>query len=153
MNTMLFSLAMAALSQFTGMGNGAPGLGGFGGGVGTGGGGLPGYGIRPPAYGQPGPNPQVRTLAVVHCLHDGGQIDGQQARELISQQGNRRGWGQGWEASIAPREVGQSISRAGGCQRLLSQLNSAGSRIARTQPIPVPSPSSQSEGFGLAPYR
>jgi hypothetical protein len=144
MNTMLLSLAMAALSQFTGMGmgNGAPGLGAF-----------PGYGLRPPAYGQPGPNPKLSTLAVVHCLHDGGQIDNTQARDLIDHQGNRRGWGEDWEASISPREVGQVISRAGGCQRLLSQIGSQGSRIARSRPMPSPAPSSQSEGFGLAPYR
>jgi len=152
MNTMLLSLAMAALSQFTGMGmgNGAPGLGGFSGGGGSA---FPGSGLRTPAYGQPAARPQVNTLAVVHCLHDAGQIDNTQARNLIAHQGNRRGWGEDWEASISPREVGQVISRAGGCQRLLSQIGSQGGRIARSRPMPTPAPSSQSEGFGLAPYR
>jgi hypothetical protein len=160
MNNMLLSLAMAALSQFTGLGNGAPGLGGFNGGGFNGGGfsgggssAFPGSGLRPPAYGQPAVPPQVNTLAVVHCLHDAGQIDNTQARNLIAHQGNRRGWGEDWEASISPRKVGQVISRAGGCQRLLSQIGNQGSRIARSRPMPTPAPSSQSEGFGLAPYR
>ena len=150
MNTMLLPLAMAALSQFTGLGlgNGAPDLGGF-----NSGGFSSGSGSAFPGYRQPGPNPKLSTLAVVHCLHDGGQIDNTQARDLIDHQGNRRGWGEDWEASISPREVGQVISRAGGCQRLLSQIGSQGSRIGRSRPMPSPAPSSQSEGFGLAPYR
>lgn len=163
MNNLLFSLAMAALSQFTGLGGAAPGGlgiggmgpggyglgsgGGFGGGLGMGGGlPMPGYGARPPAIANPGPDLKLSTLAVVQCLHDEGRISDEQARGLVAQQGARRGWAQGWEATISPRQVGQVIGSAGGCQRLLSQIGRSGSRIAQA-------PSSEAEQFGLAPYR
>jgi hypothetical protein len=166
MNNLLFSLAMAALSQFTGLGGGAPGglgiggmaPGGFGGGLPVPGYGVPGYGTqgyggRPPAIANPGPDLKLSTLAVVQCLHDDGRISGEQARGLIAQQGARRGWPQGWEAAIAPRQVGQVIGSAGGCQRLLAQVGRSGSRIAQAPLVGRGQPSSEAEQFGLAPYR
>lgn len=167
MNNLLFSLAMAFLGQgggfAPGLGFGMPGLG-FG-----------GSGFGAPDLGGPAASLPVTTLAVVQCLYDNGSIDGGQARGLIQRQGMRRGWPQGWEAGIAPRQVGQLIGSAGGCQPLLAQLGRSGSRIAlapvaptlpgygRPTAIPVLpiSPgrrsqlplSSEREGFGLAPYR
>lgn len=201
MNNLLLSLAMAFLGQgggfapglgfgMPGTGLGIPGLGvqGFGApGLGLSGLGVGGYGLGFGGGYAPAPYPSapglggsagslpVATLAVVQCLYDNGSIDGAQARGLIQQQGIRRGWAQGWEAGIAPRQVGQLIGSAGGCQPLLAQLGRSGSRIAlapatpalpgygRPYAIPVRpiSPgrrsqlplSSESEGFGLAPYR
>jgi hypothetical protein len=151
MNNLLFSLAMAALSQFSGLGGGAPGGLGIGGGAPAPGYGTQGYGGHPPAMANPGPDLQLGTLAVVQCLHNDGRINNEQARGLIAQQGARRGWPQGWEAGIAPRKVGQVIGSAGGCQRLLAQVGRSGSRIAQ-RPMAV-QPGSEAEQFGLAPYR
>ncbi|MCP9816838.1 hypothetical protein KBY76_09175 [Synechococcus sp. GreenBA-s] len=197
MNNLLLSLAMAFLGQgggfAPGLGLGMPGLGFGGSGFGAPGLGLPGLGLsglgrggfgggyapapypRAPGLGGSAGSLPVTTLAVVQCLYDNGSIDGGQARGLIQQQGIRRGWAQGWEAGIAPRQVGQLIGNAGGCQPLLAQLGRSGSRIAlapatpvlpgygRPTTIPVlpispgrrsqPPLSSESEGFGLAPYR
>ena len=204
MNNLLLSLAMAFLGQgggfapglglgMPGLTQGMPGLGFGGSGFGAPGRGLPGLGLpglggggygggyAPVPY-QPAPglggsagSLPVTTLAVVQCLYDNGSIDGAQARGLIQRQGMRRGWAQGWEAGIAPRQVGQLIGSAGGCQPLLAQVGRSGSRIAlapaapalpgygRPTTIPVlpispgrrsqPPLSSEREGFGLAPYR
>ncbi len=175
MNNLLLSLAMAFLGQgggfAPGLGFGMPGLGFGGSGIGVPGLGLPGLGggygggyapVPYPSAAGPGSgwsagSLPVATLAVVQCLYDNGSIDGGQARSLIQQQGLRRGWAQGWEAGIAPSQVGQLIGSAGGCQPLLAQLGRRGSRIAtvpftpgRRSQLPL---SSESEGFGLAPYR
>ncbi len=161
-------------------GNGGFGAGlapGFGGGWGGGFGGGFGGGLQAPGPG-PGPTAGFRTsqgsgarplttLAVIQCLAEEGRIDDGQALSLIEQQGRRRGWPAGWEGSIDPRQVGQAIGAAGGCRSLIDRIDRSGSRIAiRPQPatpwsgnaqglpgrIPNESPS-QSEGFGLAPYR
>jgi len=182
MNNLLLSLAMAFLGQgggfAPGLGFGMPGLGLGGSGFGTPGLGLPGLGgggyggglgggygggYAPAPYpnaagpGWSAGNLPVATLAVVQCLYDNGSIDGGQARSLIQQQGLRRGWAQGWEAGIAPSQVGQLIGSAGGCQPLLAQLGRRGSRIATVPFTPGRRSqltlSSESEGFGLAPYR
>ncbi len=175
MNSLLLSLAMAFLGQggsfAPGLGGGLGGLGGFGGYGGYGGGFTPA-----PAPAAAGISLPLATLAVVQCLYENGRLNGGQARRLIQQQGLRRGWAPGWEAAIAPWQVSQLVGSAGGCQPLLSQLGRYGSGIAlapaapalpgygRPYGIPVQpigpgrrslpgSSASESEGFGLAPYR
>lgn len=150
MNNVLLSLLLSALGQF----GGAGGLGGgFGGGFG---GGLPapGYGSSQGSGSLP-----ADTLAVVQCLYEEGRLGEGDARALIEQQGRRRGWPASWERSIDPRRVGQAIGAAGGCRSLMTRLDRSGSRTF-TRPVQVaPWPGSsgrspsQSEGFGLAPYR
>ncbi|WP_094556447.1 hypothetical protein [Synechococcus sp. 1G10] len=139
MNNLLLSLLLSALGQFGG-----------------------GYGYRQGLSSGSSSLP-VDTLAVVQCLYQEGRIGDDEARALIDQQGRRRRWPVGWERSIDPRRLGQAIGAAGGCRSLMARLDRSGSRIA-TRPVPVaPWPingpgitdrsPSQSEGFGLAPYR
>ncbi|MCT0225221.1 hypothetical protein [Synechococcus sp. CS-1328] len=163
-----------------GLGGGGFGGGGFGGGLGGGLGGgfgggfgipgLGGGGSRPrfPTAAPSGASEQLASVAVVQCLLSDGQLDRNQARSLLNHQAQRRGWPRGWETGVSSRQVEQMIGGAGGCDPLLAQLRQGGSATGgrrgngiaiRSYAAPsgvMPSPGagrSESEGFGLAPYR
>ena len=204
MNNLLFSLAMAALGQFTGLGGG-----GFGGGLpgqGIPGVGLPGYGS--PGYGRPGgiaiaPRPygtspygtrpfgsnpmspglsgntsalQLASVTAARCLEQSGQLAPGESDTLLRNQGRTRGWTEGWQQRISSRQSELLLSRYGGCNGLLTALRqgrlgqerigagqpgpgSRGGGLISQQPYglnpsqPGNPPDSESEGFGLAPYR
>jgi len=209
MNNLLFSLAMAALGQFTGLGGGGFSGGGFGGGLpgqGIPGLGLPGYGS--PGYGRPGgiaiaPRPygtspygtspygtspmspgysgntsalQLASVTAARCLEQTGQLAPGESDTLLRNQGRTRGWADGWQQRISSRQSERLLSRYGGCDGLLTALRqgrlgqerigtgqpgpgSRGGGLISQQPYglnpsqPGNPPDSESEGFGLAPYR
>lgn len=158
MNQLLLNLAMAALSQFGGMGR-MPGPG-FGGGLPPGGGG----GYRLPFQPRPTttvlrPSLEVATLAGVTCLERQGSLSAAERTTMLRSQGQLLGWPGDWDRSVSGEAVERLIQRAGGCPSLLKALRRGGLRPSDG----VASGGdrggvnggndSEAEGFGLSPYR
>jgi hypothetical protein len=170
MNQLLLNLAMAALSQFGGMGR-MPGPGYGGGGLPPGlGGGLPpggggGYGIpfqpRPQAT-LLRPSLEVATVAGVSCLERQGNLSAAERTTMLRSQGQLLGLPSDWDRSVSGDDVERLIKKAGGCPSLLQALRRGGLRpsdgVASGSGWGGRSGSgggndSEAEGFGLSPYR
>lgn len=164
MNPLLLQLAMAALSQLGG---------GFGGPMQAP---TMGPGLFPTPMPAPaprgGPAPfrrparpdqpqgeQLASLAVATCQLRSGAISRDEARQRLQDFGASRGWQPGWGEAIPLQRIDATIRGAGGCGALLSGLGEGRGRApgrrgpAIGRATPAPQSPSQSEGFGLSPYR
>ncbi len=165
-----------------GIGIGMPGMGlpgnGFPG-VGVPGvGGPGGIALAPRPYGSQPLNPglsnatpamQLASVTAAHCLEQAGQLAPGEGNSLLGSQGRARGWPDGWQQGISDSQVERLLSRYGGCDGLLSALRQGrftqnpnglgtnGGGLISQQPFggapPQGQPNSESEAFGLAPYR
>jgi len=163
MNQLLLNLAMAALSQFGGMGR-MPGPGFGGGGMPSGlGGGLPpgggggGYGIpfqpRPQAT-VLRPSLEVAMVAGVSCLERQNNLSAAERTTMLRSQGQLLGWPSDWDRSVSGDDVEWLIKKAGGCPSLLQALRRGGLRPSDGVASGGTSGNnSEAEGFGLSPYR
>jgi hypothetical protein len=159
MNQLLLNLAMAALSQFGGMGR-MPGLGYGGGG---------GYGIpfqpRPQAT-VLRPSLEVATVAGVSCLERQGSLSAAERTTMLRSQGQLLGWPSDWDRSVSGDDVERLIKKAGGCPSLLQALRRGGLRPSdgvasggawggrsSNGGVSGGGNDSEAEGFGLSPYR
>jgi|688.fasta_scaffold558285_2 hypothetical protein len=145
MNQLLLNLAMAALSQFGGMGRmPGPGYGG-------------GYGIpfqpRPQAT-VLRPSLEVATVAGVSCLEQQGSLSAAERTTMLRSQGQLLGLPSDWDRSVSGDDVERLIKKAGGCPSLLQALRRGGLRPSDGVASGGGGGNdSEAEGFGLSPYR
>jgi hypothetical protein len=99
-------------------------------------------------------------LAIGYCLHAEGLASRQQSYAFVASRGQSQGRPAGWFQAVDPRQIQGVISQAGGCGTLLRMAQGAPtvvppqSRLVPiNQPQGYPRSRSESEGFGLSPYR
>jgi hypothetical protein len=174
MNQLLLNLAMAALSQFGGMGRmPGPGYGGgglppgLGGGLPPGGGGGSGIPFQPrPQATVLRPSLEVATVAGVSCLERQGSLSAAERTTMLRSQGQLLGWPSDWDRSVSGDDVERLIKKAGGCPSLLQALRRGGLRPSDGVASggawggrsgngggSAGGNDSEAEGFGLSPYR
>ena len=154
MSELLVQLAMAALSQF----GASPA--------------MPIGGVRPiipvsrPLPQFPGEPTAVQTsslqlasLATATCLMREGQLNRQQALDLLDRQARARGWSTQWGQRIPLASVDRAISAGGGCAAMVRRIRTGRESSAPMATAPSASANgdgrsrSEREGFGLFPYR
>ena len=92
-------------------------------------------------------------------LDAGAPVEPFQAVELLDRQGRVWGWEPRWGQRIQLTSVDRAINAAGGCRRMVRRIDQSPVVIPpmATKPVtrnPVRAGSrSESEGFGLFPYR
>ena len=119
---------------------------------------------------------QLASVTAARCLEQTGQLAPGESDTLLRNQGRTRGWAEGWQQRISSSQSERLLSRYGGCDGLLTALRqgrlgqerigagqpgpgSRGGGLISQQPYglnpsqPGNPPDSESEGFGLAPYR
>ena len=156
MNPFLMQLALAALGQFGG--NGAMPISPMPmGGIPMGG--LPsGMGLPTTGTGRSS-SLQLASLATATCLMRERRLRRAQAVELLDRQGRVWGWEPRWGQRIQLTSVDRAINAAGGCRRMVRRIDQSLVAIPPTATMPVTrnpdraGSRSESEGFGLFPYR
>jgi len=136
------------------------------------------YGTSPMSPGYSGNTSalQLASVTAARCLEQTGQLAPGESDTLLRNQGRTRGWANGWQQRISSSQSERLLSRYGGCDGLLTALRqgrlgqerngagqpgpgSRGGGLISQQPYglnpsqPDNPPDSESEGFGLAPYR
>ena len=174
MNSLLMQLALAALGQFGGNGPmpmGGDPMGGFP----TGGlplGGFPsGRGVPVMPVSRPVPryprgsmsgrtsSLQLASLATATCLMRERRLSRAQAVDLLDRQGQIWGWQRGWGQRFELASVDGAINSAGGCRAMVRRIQDSPASIPPMAAVPVnrnpvrTGSRSESEGFGLYPYR
>lgn len=154
MSELLVQLAMAALGQF----GASPA--------------MPISGVRPivpvsrPLPQFPGEPTAVQTsslqlasLATATCLMREGQLNRQQALDLLDRQAQAWGWRTQWGQRIPLASVDRAISAGGGCAAIVGRIRTGRASIPPMATFPSASGNgdgrsrSEREGFGLFPYR
>ena len=164
MNSILMQLALAALGQFAGEGPmpiGSVPLGGL-----VSGGRLPVSPVARPMSRFPtapqlgrSSSLQLASLATATCLMREQQLTRAQAVALLDRQAQIWGWESRWGQRIQLASVDRAIKAAGGCRSMVRRIQNSPVAISPMATLPVhrtparTGSRSQSEGFGLFPYR